>query len=792
MIIKTIFRAIFFTFLISFLGVNDIIAQFAGGSGSHIDPYQISTLQQLQEVNNHLDKHFVLVNDIDASETASWNRGRGFQPIGSEEKGFSGHFNAQGHTISALTIKRPSQKFIGLFGHIDFGEVHDLHLQHVEVEGDNITGGLAGRITNGTVTSSSVTGRVSGRTHVGGLVGFNRGRIESSSADVEVSGRSYVGGITGINRGRIIRVSAAVLVSGTGHNLGGLVGNNYDGLISQSNTAGAVNGESASSAGGLTGGNGGIIEESFTSADVSGRSYVGGLVGNNHSGTILWSYSTGSVRGFNLVGGLAGVNRRNGVIKECYTTSQVSGTVDHGGFIGVNRDPVKAGFWNQEASGQTEAVSKGASSGINALSSRELSGPESFEHMKGLSFNTIWGYVPDKTPQLLWTMPYFLITTIEAESSIISGDLIEFEVTVKNAGHRADTNQVVLNDGQGNIIDQLDYLILKSQQDTVVTFNWQTTVADRGTFALSFETQYFKKQFELDVKPLPDLVELNRPYELQEHVNISPTFIWEETFLAETYDLQIASNEEFSPVTITVSDIDTTFHKLTQTLDHLTYYHWRVRGVNPDLKGPWSEPSPFITIIERPEVVQLKEPKDEVPDASTRPTFSWTANERAEEYLLQISPDDEFEEVMFDTTISAIDSSLTMETELPSKQKLFWRMQASNIGGTSDWSKTRSFIPLIPPEKKSEFDGLDYTLEQNYPNPFNPVTYIRYSIPEGTRVQIKVLNMLGQTVATLVDDYKPAGWHTVTFDASKLSSGFYIYRIKAGEYSASKKLSLVK
>jgi flagellar hook assembly protein FlgD len=119
-------------------------------------------------------------------------------------------------------------------------------------------------------------------------------------------------------------------------------------------------------------------------------------------------------------------------------------------------------------------------------------------------------------------------------------------------------------------------------------------------------------------------------------------------------------------------------------------------------------------------------------------------------------------------------------------------MQATNIGGASAWSDVRSFKAVTAPSRKVASSGLDYTLEQNYPNPFNPTTYIRYSIPEATRVQIDVLNMLGQTVATLEDGYKSAGWHTVTINASKLSSGFYIYRMKTENFSYSRKLSLVK
>ena len=85
-----------------------------------------------------------------------------------------------------------------------------------------------------------------------------------------------------------------------------------------------------------------------------------------------------------------------------------------------------------------------------------------------------------------------------------------------------------------------------------------------------------------------------------------------------------------------------------------------------------------------------------------------------------------------------------------------------------------------------------YVLNQNYPNPFNPTTIIRYSIPEFSKVNLKVYDILGNEVATLVDEEKPAGNFEVVFDGSSLSSGVYFYKMTAGNYSASKKFILLK
>ena len=86
----------------------------------------------------------------------------------------------------------------------------------------------------------------------------------------------------------------------------------------------------------------------------------------------------------------------------------------------------------------------------------------------------------------------------------------------------------------------------------------------------------------------------------------------------------------------------------------------------------------------------------------------------------------------------------------------------------------------------------EYKLKQNYPNPFNPITKINYSLPQNGKIVLKVYNMLGQEVRTLVNEFKTAGNYEVDFNASSLSSGVYIYRIEASGFSKSMKMVLLK
>ena len=86
----------------------------------------------------------------------------------------------------------------------------------------------------------------------------------------------------------------------------------------------------------------------------------------------------------------------------------------------------------------------------------------------------------------------------------------------------------------------------------------------------------------------------------------------------------------------------------------------------------------------------------------------------------------------------------------------------------------------------------EYTLSENYPNPFNPSTVINYQLPKDGVVTVKIYDVLGKEVKTLVDGYKTTGKYSVSFDASKFASGIYFYQLRAGSFISTKKMLLVK
>lgn len=106
------------------------------------------------------------------------------------------------------------------------------------------------------------------------------------------------------------------------------------------------------------------------------------------------------------------------------------------------------------------------------------------------------------------------------------------------------------------------------------------------------------------------------------------------------------------------------------------------------------------------------------------------------------------------------------------------------------WNTTQ--LPKSSNNSTEDNLQLTYSLKQNYPNPFNPSTTISYQIPEAGLVTLNIYNILGEKIATLVNDVKSAGSHSVEFNASSLSSGVYIYRISSGNFTQTMKMNLLK
>lgn len=112
--------------------------------------------------------------------------------------------------------------------------------------------------------------------------------------------------------------------------------------------------------------------------------------------------------------------------------------------------------------------------------------------------------------------------------------------------------------------------------------------------------------------------------------------------------------------------------------------------------------------------------------------------------------------------------------------------------GGAGYSLIQKAVKGATDVEKLEGTPSTYELAQNYPNPFNPSTTINFSIPEAGMVSIKIYDILGKEVASLINEQKESGIYTVTFDASNLPTGTYIYKISSGNFTSSRKMLLLK
>jgi hypothetical protein len=298
----------------------------------------------LQYINTNattLGHYYKLANNINASDTSTWNAGAGFVPIGSNAAPFTGNFNGNGMTVSSLFINRPTTDNIGLFGKIT-GAANDLGLTAETITGQNNVGGFAGQ-NGGSIVNAYTAGTVTGSgNNTGGLVGESvSGSIGFSYSSATVSGVNEAGGLVGANlSSSSINISDATgNVTATGNDAGGLVGQNNNSSVLRSFATGVVNG--VNNAGGLIGYNlsGATAANAYASGAVTASgANAGGLVGKNNGSTISDSYASGTVSANTNAGGLTGNNITTSSITNDYATGFASSTGDAnataGGLIG--------------------------------------------------------------------------------------------------------------------------------------------------------------------------------------------------------------------------------------------------------------------------------------------------------------------------------------------------------------------------------------------------------------------------------------------------------------------------
>jgi len=171
----------------------------------------------------------------------------------------------------------------------------------------------------------------------------------------------------------------------------------------------------------------------------------------------------------------------------------------------------------------------------------------------------------------------------------------------------------------------------------------------------------------------------------------------------------------------------------------------------------------------------------------------WHPSQSADSYDLMLARGADFASNTSVLNVQGVADTNYSVTGLLPNTFYFWKVRANNSIGISNWSEVWRFKTINPTGIEDEYlTPKEYALEQNYPNPFNPTTKIRFRIAEAGFTSIKIYNLLGQEVAVLLDEFMNPGTYDLNFDGTNLSSGIYLYRIRVNNFSASKKMILMK
>ncbi len=216
----------------------------------------------------------------------------------------------------------------------------------------------------------------------------------------------------------------------------------------------------------------------------------------------------------------------------------------------------------------------------------------------------------------------------------------------------------------------------------------------------------------------------------------------------------------------------------------------RFQGKAPDIGAHEYGNNSEISMA--PAIPSLIAPADGVTGSIGLVTLLWMPVAGCSNYHVQLAIDSVFTSLVTDEII--VGATSFPAAGLRAGTVHYWRVAAISVQGTSSWSGCNRFTTgglAAVPKDPTEVPGV-FALQQNYPNPFNPSTLIRYSVASAGHVSLKVFNVLGQEVASLVDEEVPAGSHEVRFDAQALPNGAYFCRMQTATFAQTLKMLLIK
>ncbi|MCL2063966.1 MAG: T9SS type A sorting domain-containing protein [Candidatus Cloacimonetes bacterium] len=821
------------------------------GTGTQTDPYIIENLGNLRwlseegyEAGAWTNKYFLQTADINATETAGWNEGDGYLPIGSEFFPFRGNYDGNGFYINNLTINVPvfeywdEQVETGFFGRIEFSTLKNMNLQNVDISGWSWIGGFVGVAQHSTIENCFISGEI-----------VSKGNVQLFST---------VGGVAGAMSNTHIKdcFSSSNIISNTPHltlynAVGGIVGTAHSSNIEKSISMGdVIDSDYAGYVGGIIGYSvATTIKECISIGNVSAEGqevqFAGGIAGVVLEGSnIISCFSSGNVIASSkgnlhfksvAAGGIAGIVVSNNIIRYCYS----EGTVEA---RSLETDMINAGG----VAGGIESSTIEYSYSKNSLySNLRAGGIVSNITNNSIVRNSYFkGSIITDFPNLagglsgeLWTgsiIQNCYATAIGEFTAFGLVGIVETDTSISNSFWDIDTTGIDTAFGLNN--------------------GTATNCVGHTTIEMKMQESYTGWDFEdiWDIQPeinigYPFLRGLPIPVELLPVVNLSAGVDGNEVVLLwEAPEFRMENCIHTYPPASTEASSGTTWGRIITTfigyevyrdnvlltstpISELTFtdsdvengvYVYGVLVVYAEGRSEVVKIEVIVDTLSLPNPVVLLTPENEAADVELRPVFTWTLPTEGgviaglrfyveSEHIMPSPLRDCFvgnsskeprndDKSGYSTILPADTTEYTLEIVLEYETTYNWYIIAFNQYGDSIDNQVFSFMTKeFVSEKDESALPLRTELLSNFPNPFNPETIIRFNLAVDSMVSIDIYNIRGQKIKSLLNDFRISGEYQVIWEGTdnfgrSVGSGVYFYRMTTDDYRETKRMLMIK
>ncbi len=825
-------KKIIFTAFVLLFAVKTGFAQFDGGDGSESDPYQVATVEQLQEVEG--GDYYIQVENIDAS-------GFDFSPIGV----FSGDYDGDGHIISNLSIASDAPAQIGLFGELAGGEVRNLGIQGIEIdepEAENV-GAIAGLFAAGLIENVFVTGDISGELLTGGIAGnVIGGTLEDVYTQVTVNGEGpQIGGIAGRMGvdGELHRAYSVSDVSGADL-YGIIIGNNEDGTVSDVYWDARESSPESAIGAGDEGSNmmalltpemtGDAAEDNMDAFDFES---VWATVEDDYP-TFQWHDMDAdpepepemalATQALDLT-----TDDTELVVENVVTTEDdyvvITTASENGDFEGA----AIAGYTQPgELDGESVVVDVEGADPVDHVAHIVSSVSEETLDDGEVSAETLENVEASTGEAAIYAVAQFewADETYDEPTGTVYVDEIEILYEGEIGEEMLSIDLHAVDDGDIGAfvgISQEDLAVNETHTDVAIDVLEPREGGDdspREEAEIEETAEFFAMTHlgEAGTDDDGNRIPAQQPgllTNLGDGTDLNPMVGDFATVTIEIEGLTVIEAPEDEDAG-SLQPFPFTFNMDTEDIDWDDYTFFPFEGAslarlpNPDQSG--MNETDFVLEFEKPEGAEAwagffyrLDEDIRLTDESVFRLKVWSPRSDIEARMKMENMDGE-ESAELPVDITEAEEWVQLEWDLSSLEDERWNMVTLFMdldvdnppsGGEEDTWYLDDFklenVDVVTSSEVVETEvPEDVTLEQNYPNPFNPTTNIEFALPEAEHTTLEIYNALGQKVHSLVDVRLSAGSHSVTFDANDLSSGTYIYRLEAGDQVISNTMTLIK